>query len=192
MGKASVGLKARVQAFYDEFPFLKRYVDIAMVGENPRVSRVNLDLLDQSGRTLNWSKERHGNWFDAQGEKLFFLLGTNGKELAAVRPIDAIRTPRKNKLWGIFPRAPMVTKVDSESVFEAIQRLPDPDQIRYIIEIEDRRPGWRREMYPGDPGYSIIVYKVPAGEPFSNWLSRLNEIAKQELSIEIGEIDRLK
>jgi hypothetical protein len=191
MSMAMVGLKARIEAFFEEFPFLGRYIAVTMVGKNPKVSRVNLELLDDQGHTLGWVNHRFGpeHWDLTLGTKSFFVLGSNGEQLASVKPADVISAPR-DKLWGIFTRDPIVTETEPESVFEAIQKLPHPNQIRYIVEIKDERSEWERRLRPDVPGFSVVVYKVPAGKPFSDWISRLKEIARYELSLEIKEIDR--
>lgn len=35
---------ARTKSFFKEFPFLKKYIEVNLLGEKPRVERVDLEL----------------------------------------------------------------------------------------------------------------------------------------------------
>ncbi len=170
------GLYARIRAFLEEFPFLARYVDARRLDKRPTVQRIDLDLLDRCGS----DKEA------LSGTLRFLLIGVAGEELIETSPSRVSRV--KFNFW--HPNTWFSGWVDGETVYEAIQRLDNPDRVKYVLEIEDAWGRCRRQDFDPDYGLRITLYKVPSGRSFSEWLTQIREIARDELQGELAEVDR--
>ena len=176
-GNMREGLYARIQAFLDEFPFLARYVRIHRLDKRPMVQRIDLDLLDRCGR----DKEALG------GTLRFLLIDVAGEELIEVEPDHVSRI--KFNIWHASTWFPCW--VNGETVYEAIQRLNDPNKVKYVLEIEDAWGHCRRPNFDPDYGLRITLYKVPSGISFSEWLTQIRKIAMDELQGELGKLDKV-
>lgn len=172
-------LRARAIAFIQEFPFLKPYFGIERLDARPTVQRMDLDLLDKTGRTSAFSVHLGigcvGSW-----ELKFVLFGKDGTMLKEAKQTDYHCA---GKVWlGGLIRAKWVT-VPGESVLEAIQILPNPDDLGFILEREDKCP-WDETA-----GLRVVLYKIPSGKTLSVWLAKLRQVAREELQSELAKID---
>ena len=177
----SVGYKAKLDAMMKEFPFIGRYLGDKTLTELPKISRVDLDVIDNWGYTEEW------RWYKRIGypspiSRNYFLINRGGEEIARVTPCHVGAEPRE-KLWGIFSRKPKVIETRGETVYEAVKRLSDPDQVNFNVKVETLVLPRRTR---------ITIYKVPAGIPFSAWITRIKEIAENELTREISKIDTVE
>ncbi|MCI5108495.1 MAG: hypothetical protein MRY49_01460 [Candidatus Pacebacteria bacterium] len=183
MSSTSVGFVARVRVFFQEFPFLNRYVEIRTLDEKPVVRRVNLDLLDERANEAGWFEWIDGFTHHCQVRK-FFIIGSDGEELATVTPSKTMRVLKRYLRLIPYDQE---EKVIGETVYEALMRLPEIDKVHFIVEVGDR---WNRvddEDY--DHGVIVTVHKIPAGIPFSEWVGDLEKIARNELSAEMTKVN---
>ncbi|PIR98165.1 MAG: hypothetical protein COT89_00420 [Candidatus Colwellbacteria bacterium CG10_big_fil_rev_8_21_14_0_10_42_22] len=175
-------LLARAEAFIEEFPFLGRYIRVKQLHKRPIVQRVDLDLLDRVGCTETRKRKSGGGL----GDLRFFLISADGSELMSLRQKDSIRSTFK--IWR--PGTWISHSVDGETVYEGIQRLDNPELVAYVLEISDLLPNSRGKVDEPDFGVEVVLHKVPSGTAFSNWLKRLREVAADELSQEIDELNQ--
>lgn len=178
------GLRARVKAFFEEFPFVSKYAPWTNAfDQKPKVKRVDLDLLDSKVYTDRYIRRFGPSRF---GERIrLILIGDNGKELAAVKPYDM----PKLSFWHISTWLP--EDIVGETVYEAIKELPNANQVKYVLEVKDSWGGSRSEKFNPDYGLQVILHKIPSGRPFSEWIAQLSEIASKELEDEIDKVDRV-
>jgi hypothetical protein len=162
-------MKARIEAFFREFPFVGRYVKKTdRFRPRPQVLRVDLDLLDRIPFTERWA----GGYFP--GFLRFLLISADGSEVGEVRQSDKVR--RRFSIWhaGTWCRH----ETQGETVYEAIQRLADPDRVAAILEIEEKT------IF-----IEVTLHKVPVGCSFSEWIAKIHETAEKELHGELAKID---
>ncbi len=176
-------LYARVEAFLEEFPFLERYVvKVERFSERPTVQRVDLDLMDRYGWTDVWTRR---NRYGEMGSVRFLLIGNDGQELGEAKPHNVVRS--KFSLWR--PSTWFREDVSGETVYEAIQKLDDPNRVHYVLEINDM---WdRRPDFDPDYGLKVTLHKVPSGRSLSDWLAQIQEIAKGELRGELTKVNEV-
>lgn len=73
-----------------------------------------------------------------------------------------------------------------ETIYEAIKKLEDPDQVGYVLGISDN---WERRVdHDPEGGVVIILHKVPAGRSLSAWLAEVREEAKKGVQ-EVAKIE---
>ena len=178
MSKEKTARAARFAAFMKEFPFIERYwkptpKDIEYEKGIPEVQRVDLDLMDHVGCSSAWGIT--GQHYC--GEVRFIFIADDGTELGEARPKDVL----KESIKLLRPSTWSTHFTEGERVLEALQRLPDPDQIAYILQV-------------GTYGYSfqnpaVIVHKIPKGWKFSDWINKIGELAEAELHTHIQQVD---
>ena len=176
------GLLAQIHAFMDEFPFVRALVrNINWIEDNPTVKRVDLDLMDQSGHT--WPFWRNRGSYNMENKR-FYLIDRNGNQLAAVKPYDAVKPPG----WFRSTR-----EVKGETIMEAIEKLSNPDDVGFILEIADRygRDDDSTWFLDWEAGVRITVYKPPKGRSFSQWLNEIPQVAKEQLQKELAKVDSI-
>ena len=173
------GLTAQIRAFFNEFPFVERYVgNIKWISTKPDVKRIDLDLIDCYCWTPSYSSSRRE--FD-QDYKRFLLIDSSGNELAEVRQYDADK-----KRW--FRQQEII---QGETIAQAIERLVDPDKVEFILEITDK---YGREN-PEDPfhvwefGLTVTVHKIPTGRTLKQWMEEIPIVAQEQLQRELARID---
>ena len=187
-------LAARVAAFIQEFPFLKRYVkQLNRFSKRPVVQRIDLDLMDRVGWTNEWANKNLQH-----GENKFVLLGRDGRELGQALQTRVCRSEAatQNKIVRIIDLvgeavfgAGTVTLV-GETVGEAIRKLEDPDQVAFVMEI------WDWLGYPSESldapnwGVEVTLYKVPSGRSLTDWLAHLQQVAEEELRGELATVNK--
>jgi hypothetical protein len=198
------GFTARVKAFFSEFPFLDRYMRPENLWEVPKVSRFNLDLVDQKGHTKEYldllSKGDYGSWSGLRNNwglsHQFFLIDANGQELKAVEPSDVAvedATPCYSSLSCWKKLAFWFTPKDcwerrsekkGETIQDSILGLDDPNRVMYVLEIVNR------SLYVSwPPQLCVTIHKIPKGRSFSEWINDLRRVAEEELFEAIKEID---
>ncbi len=187
--------KSRLEAFFEEFPFLKRYVKIdwRFWPEALKVERIDLDLLDRLGTTERYRKSQYSR---EDGERKFFLLDKKGEELAKVQPLDIIDVydEKPTQFWNPSTWIGFVKSEQvGETVLEAIQKLKDQDSVYYILEVKDLTELMSRSVeFPDSEKHwieSLVVYKVPSGRAFSDWIANIRVIAKEELKAQLKVVD---
>jgi hypothetical protein len=170
---------ARAEAFFEEFPFLNRYAKVEELSSQPKVERVDLNLLDEIGRG-----RFENNIYDT--DVRFILISADGGELKALRQTQTVDVGFTFNLVALFNGR----LVQGETVYEGIQQLNDANQVRFVLKIKK----WFRANcvdYRASNRIEITVYKVPSGVSFSDWLSRIKETAAAELKKDLAEIDRV-
>ena len=179
MIKQPEALRARVNAFFDEFPFLHRYVDAATVEVKPIVQRIDLDLMGE---------HPHVSSKDGSSRR-FILIGMSDEQLDEVRPEHRYRPPR----WHfqlLKPDTWFSKTAPAETVLTTISGLKHPDSLKYVLELKqlDRyvRSAGKETLWKG---CTVILHKVPSGRKLSEALPRLKEIAQAELRENIDAID---
>jgi len=184
-------LYARVEAFLKEFPFVRRYARINWFSERPVVKRIDLDLLDRHC----WTAAYGQMWYvRARNTTRFILIAADGSELTEVKQNDFKRIGVR--WWN--PLTWPKTTVSGETVYEAIKRLTDPDQVTFVVEAEDQaywpRPSILEEITGPDDGpdfgLKVVLHKIPSGKTFSDWLASIREVAAKELARELQTIDK--
>ncbi len=149
---------ARTKSFFKEFPFLKKYIEVNLLGEKPRVERVDLELLDSYPYTAKWYMKYESSV--SVGSERFFLFDSEGRNLGKVEQKDF-------KKFYFFKTG----NISGETVYQALQRLENPEKVKYIVGIKDflDPDKWKDTIIKT----YMIVYKTPAGIPFSQWLSQI-------------------
>ena len=75
-------------------------------------------------------------------------------------------------------------------MFEVIQKLDDPNQVQYVLEIKDLFTSRCSDFDP-DYGLEVIVHKVPSGRSLSDWLAQIRDIATSELRCELTRVNQV-
>ena len=173
-------LYARAEAFLEEFPFLRNHIQISRLVQRPIVQRMDLDLMDKHGWTSVWAfnRQRYGSSLK------FILIGKDGRELShANQATDYIES--RTGWWKFLDLfVPKFMSTNGETVLEAIQKLPNQDDLGYVLELNDEHP-WREN------GLTVTLYKIPSGRSLSDWLVQIRELAANELKDELTKVDRV-
>jgi len=121
------------------------------------------------------------NRFRGLDSTRFVLIGADGEELYEVKQYDSIRP--KFSLWR--PGTWLRQDVKDETVYEAIQKLDDSIRVGYVIEITGVLP----LPHQANPylGFEVILHKVPSRRSFSDWLTQIREVAREELQSEVAK-----
>lgn len=175
------GLTAQIRAFFDEFPFIERYLEnVKWISTKPDVKRIDLDLLDRFCWTASWSFSRSEFTYDS---KRYFLIDSSGNELAKVRQYDAGK--------GRWFRSPEI--IQGETIAQAIKRLDDPNKVEFILEITDIYGRENREsaLKNSEYGLTVTVHKIPTGRTFKQWIEEIPLVAKEQLQKELANIDNV-
>jgi len=179
---SAIGFNASLDAFFERFPFFKKYFGDEAIHAVPDIFQAGLGILDRWGYTHIFGIHQYGylTAYELPREKRFYILDSDGNELAAVKPNDVIEEHEtKSFLWWSYTKKHMAI-VPGETVYEALKKLPDINQVGYIIEVDEL--WWER-------GNALTVYKVPAKMPFADWLSHLKEAASENLRMKISQVD---
>jgi hypothetical protein len=160
-------LNVRVDAFFEEFPFLEKYVRKERLSDVPKVKRMDLFFLSCRPKSS----------FNMISGVQILLISKEGEKICEVKK-EKIRH-EEGKFWDPSTWGGKDVKVPGETVYEAIQKLPNPDTIRYALCI----------FYKRDLSCELVIYKIPSGQTFSEWLDKLGEIAQKELKEEIAKVD---
>jgi hypothetical protein len=177
-------LAARIEAFLQEFPFLKRYVKPNDITHRPLVQRIDLDLINRR------SKPR-GLCSGDPPYVRFLIIGTDGCELTEVRPDELKKREVKFSLFHPDTWFDVFDEIKGETVGEALRRLDDPYRVACVVEIRDIFFGPEiRSHYPDWGGIRVILHKVPSGRLFADWLVHLQDVAQEELRGELTKIDK--
>lgn len=183
----NVGFTARLNAIFNEFSFLKRYVEIQTLDKVPVVSRINLDLLDMYPFDKSWL-----DWEVAMRTRCtvrkFFIIDSTGEEMAVVKPY---RKKEELKLRCFIFSTRKKRTIPGETVYTAITNLSEINNVGFVVQVDDR---WSRDYEGSDynDGVSVIIYKTPASRSFLQWIDDLNQIAHIELKKQIEQIDSLE
>lgn len=168
-------LYARIEAFLNEFTFLRRYVKKENVIKRPKVQRIDLDLMDRRSCT-NLSQRTASRY----GSNRFLIIGVNGEELGETKPDDYLNN---FSFWHISTWFSGLTCITGETIHQTIQKLNNPDQVKFILELDNAF---------NMCGYTtIVLHKVPAGRSFSDWLDQIQKIAQDELQKELAKVDNI-
>lgn len=159
----------KVGRLLGEFPFAKPYVDVAL-GKTFRVGRIDLGLLEQFATTLRCGVNYQGEYLPVAIRCIIF--DREGKFLSEVKPSDLVRLP-----FSVFnPKTWMRSFSKGQTVGEAIDLLPNPDIIGYVLMVES--------FHNPSPQYEdVTLYKVPTGTTLSDMISSFK---KKELEGEIA------
>lgn len=152
---------AQTKAFFEEFPFLKKYININTLNQKPRVERVDLKLLDSYGYTAEWYV-KHCSDVDVVSVHFMFFT-KEGSSLGEVKQNHL------QKLW------PWKTKnIIGETVYEKIHKLQNPNQVAYIARIQKNFSvsTFFNVLKDSRDAY-LVLYKTPAGIQFSEWLAKI-------------------
>jgi len=163
---------------YKEFPFLKRYVDIDTIEEEPKVQRVDSGLLSQSAQHLLWDYDEC--IYESLESVRYILIDSNGAQLAEVKRARIVRPKRtffKPSTWFALAYC-----IRGETVLEGVKKFDDPQCIKYILEIRHDHSAYRN----GDP--LITIHKVPNNP---DWFATLLKQAEDELHSQLAEIDNV-
>jgi len=169
---------ARAEAFFEEFPFLNRYAKVEELFSQPKVERVDLNLLDEIGR------DRQEDLYDT--DVRFILIGADGEGLKMLRQTQTVDVGFTFDFIAWYNGR----LVQGETVYEGIKQLNDANQVRFVLKIESQFHTNCVDYHVSNR-IEITVYKVPSGVSFSDWLSRIKEAATDELKKNLAKIDNI-
>jgi hypothetical protein len=175
-GSMREGLMARVNAFLQEFPFVKPHIRPEGQDTRPRVQRVDLDLMDEVG-IVDYFYSQHG------ASVMFFLFDGDGNLLKVAEQDTVVQ--KEEKGWRrIF--GPSREEIRGESVLHAIASLSDPGAVCFILKVHDRYP---KSELMHNWGQIIILYKIPSGWNMRDWIAHMDEVARHEILEELYKVD---
>ena len=162
----------------EEYPFMRRFVDKFPqdLEKTIRVRRIDEWLLDRVPYT---SRHRHNSTdFFNHGHRnrweAIVLLGDDGNEIACVRQ-DDVTGYFMNSLLSIANLL-RSQKIKGEQVKHAINRLEEPNSVKYILEIL---------VLPG-MSVGFTLYKLPKDEDMEDCMRRFLEERKGAL-LDVGD-----
>lgn len=187
-----------IEVFLQEFPFLRRYIEVSWPVEKPKVRRIDQDLLSRSPRTISWVYYEN-RWLEFATGLRFLLIGNDGQELGKMKQWDAVMTKFSFRQPSTWVSALLGFKhvVKGETVSEALMRLEDLDQVAYILEIESC-------FERGELKHSARIHKVPSGKKLSEIVnlptaqrlsaleSQVRQMARKSLENELAGIDKMR
>lgn len=183
---------ARYAALCRKFPFLGRYIkNVAWLTAVPMVKQIDLRLLEAKPYTYTWYQaQAKCRWALLHDEEsMYVFIRADGAEIAWARAADAKAPPAR---WR--SQVPVVTD-GGETLLEAIRRLPQADDVAYVVRVHDDYNRAVKTPYqpftdPNTTGLTVTLYKVPTGQTLSNLVARLSEAADKELERHLAELDK--
>lgn len=188
-----------IEVFLQEFPFLKRYIEVSWPIEKPKVRRIDQHLLSRSPWTMALVYSKNRELGSVATGLRFLLIGSDGQELGEVKQQDAVKTKfsfRQPSTW-ISALLGVKHVVEGETVSDALMRLEDLNQVVYVLEIESC-------FERGELTHSMRIHKVPSGKKMSEMVnlptaqrlleleSQVRQMARKSLENELAGIDKMR